>query len=53
VFPSRRFYADDLSRPELTFSGPSQMTLSETPGVGAEPEPERLRQQTLEQTTLG
>ena len=47
VFPSSRFYTKDLSQPDITLSGPSEMTLSDQPGVGAEPVPERLERQTV------
>ena len=52
VFPSSRFYTEDLSAPEITLSGPSTMTLSDEPGIGAEPHPERLERQTVEKTTV-
>lgn len=52
VFPSSRFYTEDLSTPEIVLSGPSQMTLSDTPGIGAEPDPERLVRQTVEKATV-
>ncbi|MBM3262982.1 MAG: o-succinylbenzoate synthase [candidate division Zixibacteria bacterium] len=52
VFPSSRFYAEDLSRPSIALSGPSQMTLSDTPGVGAAPDPIRLERQTLDRVVI-
>lgn len=52
VFPSDRFYARDLATPPLTLSGPSQMTLSPTPGTGVEPDPRRLEELTLETASL-
>lgn len=52
VFPSSRFYTEDLSIPAITLSGPSQMTLSDTPGVGAEPDPDRLANQTIERAEV-
>jgi O-succinylbenzoate synthase len=53
VFPSARFYTEDLSEPPITLSGPSQMTLSDRPGVGAEPDPERLARQTIDHAVIG
>jgi len=43
IFPSDRFYREDLSEPELVLSAPSEMTLSEVPGCGAEPRMEALK----------
>jgi len=52
VFPSRRFYARDLCRPEVALSGPSRITLSAEPGVGAEPDPEQLGRLTIDSAVL-
>ena len=52
VFPSTRFYRQDLSAPQLELSGPSQMVLSDTPGAGAEPVPELLAQQTVDRAVI-
>ncbi|MDP6051530.1 MAG: enolase C-terminal domain-like protein, partial [Candidatus Latescibacteria bacterium] len=52
VFPSTRFYTEDLSTPPIELSGPSQMTLSDTPGAGAEPIPERLERQTTDRAVI-
>lgn len=48
IFESRRFFADDLGRPETVLSGPSQITALDRPGIGVEPEPKRLEQLTVE-----
>jgi O-succinylbenzoate synthase len=48
VFESRRFFSDDLGRPEMKLSGPSQITASSKPGVGVEPDPQRLERLTVE-----
>lgn len=48
IFPSERFFREDLGKPDLALSGRSLMTLPETPGVGAEPCEERLAAATLE-----
>lgn len=48
IFPSDRFYREDISKPEMKLSGPSQMTLSEQPGCGVEPNNELLEKFTIE-----
>lgn len=52
VFPSSRFYTEDMSGPPIVLSGPSQMTLSDTPGVGAEPDPQRLESRTIDRAVV-
>lgn len=46
IFPSERFYADDLAQPDLeTVAGPEgqvQIAAADVPGVGVEPDAERL-----------
>ncbi len=53
VFPTDRLYAQDLSEPELVMSGPSRMTASDEAGHGYLPNPDRLRQVTLEHALVG
>ncbi len=53
IFPSSRFFARDLGRPEIVLSGPSQVTLPAGPGVGAEPDEEMLERCTVERMRLG
>lgn len=48
IFPSRRFYHEDLGTPEITLSGVSQVTALELPGIGTSPHPERLAARTLD-----
>jgi len=48
IFPSERFFAKDLGRPSMKHSGPSQFAVPETPGAGAEPDPEVLEELTVE-----
>lgn len=48
IFPSSRFYKDDLSRPQLQLSAPSTISLPNSPGCGAAPDPNNLNTQTLE-----
>jgi o-succinylbenzoate synthase len=52
VFESRRFFADDLGRPETVLSGPSQITASSQPGIGVQPDPQRLEMLTVEHVRL-
>jgi O-succinylbenzoate synthase len=52
VFPSSRFFKEDLGRPELFLSGPSTMTLPAGIGLGAEPDPEMLDRLTVERASL-
>ena len=42
IFPTERFYVKDLCVPEMVLSGPSEITLPETAGIGAEPEASML-----------
>jgi len=53
IFPSDRFYTEDLAEPAMELSGPSQVTASATPGIGAEPNPARLEKATIERALLG
>lgn len=48
IFPSTRFYHDDLGEPTITYSGPSTVTALEVPGIGVAPNPDKLRQRTLQ-----
>ncbi|MDG1738612.1 MAG: o-succinylbenzoate synthase [Paracoccaceae bacterium] len=47
VFPTTRFFASDLARPEIELSGPSTITAPEIPGLGFEPDPDALARMTL------
>ena len=49
---SDRFYKRNLATPDLVLTGPSRMTAPSTPGVGAEPDPERLEAFTVERDVL-
>ena len=53
LFPSSRFYANDLSEPAATFASPWTLTLPEGPGVGASPDPARLKKWTLQKASFG
>ena len=52
IFPSSKFYVEDLSEPPLVFSKPWQFTLPERPGVGAFPNPQRLKQLTVQHVSI-
>ncbi|MBC7235920.1 MAG: o-succinylbenzoate synthase [Chloroflexi bacterium] len=52
VFPSDRFYAPDLAEPEIELSGPSRVTCPDAPGIGREPNSERLAKQTVQAATI-
>ena len=51
IFPSSRFYTDDLGKPELLLTrgpdGSPQVQASEEPGIGCEPSPELLQRMTV------
>lgn len=48
VFPSTRFYSEDMSVPPLELSAPSEMTAPDTPGLGRAPDPRRLDRFTVQ-----
>lgn len=48
IFPTSRFYAEDVSVPEMTLSGAGRMALGDGPGCGAEPDLARLAARALE-----
>ncbi|MGE3808414.1 MAG: o-succinylbenzoate synthase [Gemmataceae bacterium] len=52
IFPSRRFYAEDLSDPEIILSGVSQVTARDEPGIGCAPVPERLTRLTIDKVVV-
>ena len=52
IFPSDRFYERDLGVPETHHSGPAQFTASDKPGVGVEPDPDRLEEYLLERAVI-
>jgi o-succinylbenzoate synthase len=53
IFPSATYYRDDLCRPPLELSGPSEITAPDRPGSGAEPDPGRLRDLCVSRESLG
>lgn len=52
IFPSRRFYREDLGEPEVVLSGVSEVRASDAPGCGATPHFERLALRTLRHAVL-
>lgn len=52
IFPSSRFYAQDLAQPPMEHSSPSEFTASEAPGTGVEPDPARLQACALERRVV-
>lgn len=57
IFPSSRFYRQDLGRPELELTGgpdgSPQVSLAETPGIGAEPDPALLEKLCVARAAIG
>lgn len=52
IFPTRRFYAEDLGEPSLELSGPSQITAPPGPGIGCEPNQNRLQRLQVENAVI-
>jgi O-succinylbenzoate synthase len=52
IFPSRRFYAQDLAEPELNFTGTSSFEAPSRPGHGWQPNPEHLDRWTQHAASL-
>jgi o-succinylbenzoate synthase len=48
IFPSDRFYRQDLSEPAMQHSAPGQFLASTKPGAGTEPNPGALQRMTVE-----
>ena len=48
IFPSKRFYDEDLSKPEIVLTGPSVISLPQSTGVGAEPDTDLLEINSIE-----
>jgi O-succinylbenzoate synthase len=48
IFPSDRFYKEDLSTPETVLSAPSQVKASVLPGIGCVPDLNRLAKYSVE-----
>jgi O-succinylbenzoate synthase len=52
VFPTSRFYKQDLAEPEIVLSGISQVTALDRPGIGTVPDPDRLQRLTVEHAAI-
>lgn len=52
IFPSSRFYRQDLGKPEVSLSGPSRIRALDEPGIGTTPDAEALTRLTVETATL-
>jgi o-succinylbenzoate synthase len=52
IFPSARFYRQDLSEPEIALSGPSWLRPLTGPGHGFAPDPQRLEPVTIRHTRV-
>lgn len=52
IFPTERFYHEDLGEPAMALCGPSLMALPDRPGCGAQPRKSPLAKATLEMTEL-
>jgi O-succinylbenzoate synthase len=52
IFPTSRFYKEDLGDPGLELSGPSQVRALEAPGIGFRPHPGRLQKCSLQKVSI-
>jgi o-succinylbenzoate synthase len=52
LFPTDRFFKQDLSDPPMVLSGPSQFMLPKASGCGAEPNQRQLIAQTIEKVSI-
>jgi O-succinylbenzoate synthase len=52
IFPSSRFYREDLGEPEVCLAAPSQVRALNEPGIGTAPNLERLIQQAIEHAVI-
>ncbi|MFO7696545.1 MAG: o-succinylbenzoate synthase [Anaerolineae bacterium] len=52
IFPTTRFYREDLGEPPIVLSGPSQVVASPSPGIGHRPDPGRLQRFLVESATV-
>lgn len=48
IFPSSRFYRQDLAEPAVALTGPSKVRALDAPGIGTVPNAERLQRMTVE-----
>jgi O-succinylbenzoate synthase len=52
IFPTSRFYVEDLGQPAVQHSGPAKFRASDLPGIGAMPHPAKLEKMALERVVL-
>ncbi|GIW79033.1 MAG: o-succinylbenzoate synthase [Gemmatales bacterium] len=52
IFPSRRFYAEDLSEPEIVLTGAATVQALDQPGIGTSPNPDRLARMTRQHAVI-
>lgn len=52
IFPSARFYHQDLSEPEIVLSGPSTVAANTAPGLGFSPNADQLRAHAVQRASL-
>lgn len=52
IFPTRRFYVEDLADPPVVLSGPSEVRATRHPGIGCRPNPRRLSKLLHEKAVL-
>ena len=52
IFPSRRFYRQDLAEPEIALSGVAQVRALDVPGIGTAPDRERLSRLTRQHAVI-
>lgn len=52
IFPSSRFYRQDLAEPAIVLSGPSQVRALDEPGIGTLPNEDRLHRMTVEHAVV-
>jgi O-succinylbenzoate synthase len=52
IFPTSRFYVEDLGEPRLELSGPSEITAPPGPGIGCEPHAGRLERYQVERVVV-
>jgi O-succinylbenzoate synthase len=53
IFPSARFYAQDICEPAIAYAAPSEIAAPMEPGFGRAPDERRLRAHTLARATVG
>ena len=52
VFPSKAFYIEDLSSPEITLCAPGKIDVSKVPGIPYEPREEMLKRYTVDKAVI-